>query len=284
MTISVWFFCLLYSRTIWMFSVQYWNGLFGAEDFFFFAFFYSLQSWLVLSHRFELWRSPKSAVLHWYQNNQIQAPSGFHLVWISFLSVLYRWILQCRHIWIFCHFWFMGSSKLAQLGHRRHTIPLYRVADCELHLEMWIILFSFLLFFFFSLNSLTGIGTNTSLNQQCSTVVVIMKVSLMPTSFIKKTCGHLGAPEFPRCGNMTLITDTAHAKPRENCSLLQEHFQRIPLKNNNWWSWLWAKALSALKAFRRLTIQFPNQYFINWIEVQCSLLIKKVWLLRRVNV
>lgn len=36
---------------------------------------------------------------------------------------------------------------------------------------------------FFSFNSLTGIGTNTSLNQQCPTVIV-MKLSLMPTSFI----------------------------------------------------------------------------------------------------
>lgn len=39
-----------------------------------------------------------------------------------------------------------------------------------------------------------------------------------------------------------------------------------------------ALSKGTLKAFRRLTIQFPNQYFINWIEVQCSLLIKKVWL------
>lgn len=52
----------------------------------------------------------------------------------------------------------------------------------------------FLFFFSFSFSSSTGIGTNTSLNQQCSAVVVIMKLSLMPTSFIKKTCSHLGAP------------------------------------------------------------------------------------------
>lgn len=55
-------------------------------------------------------------------------------------------------------------------------------------------------------------------------------------------------------------------------------FSNNTIKKNNWWSCLWAKALSTLKAFRSLTIQFPNQYFINWIEVQCSLLIKKVWL------
>lgn len=84
-------------------------------------------------------------------------------------------------------------QKLAWLGHERHTIPLYWVADCELHLEMWITLSSFF-FFSFSFSSSTGIGTNTSLNQQCSAVVVIMKLSLMPTSFIKKTCSHLGAP------------------------------------------------------------------------------------------
>lgn len=83
-------------------------------------------------------------------------------------------------------------QKLAWLGHERHTIPLYWVADCELHLEMWITLSSFF-FFSFSFSSSTGIGTNTSLNQQCSAVVVIMKLSLMPTSFIKKTCSHLGA-------------------------------------------------------------------------------------------
>ncbi len=99
----------------------------------------------------------------------------------------------------------------------------------------------------------------------------------MPTYFIKKHATIWG-PEFPQHGNMTLITDAVHAKPEENSSLLSERFQKIPLKNNTWWSWLKAKALSALKAFCRLTIQFPNQYFINWIEVQCSLLIKKVWL------
>lgn len=139
----------------------------------------------------ELRCSPKSAVQHWFQNNQIQAPSGFHLVWINFLSVLYRWILQCRHIQIFGHFWFMRFSELARLGHQRH-IPLYWVADCELHLEMWLIL----VFFYFSFNSSTGIGTNTSLNQQCSTVVIITELSLMPKSFIKKTCSHLG-PRVP---------------------------------------------------------------------------------------
>lgn len=39
-----------------------------------------------------------------------------------------------------------------------------------------------------------------------------------------------------------------------------------------------SKGTKRFRSFHRLTIQFPNQYFINWIEVQCSLLIKKVWL------
>lgn len=50
--------------------------------------------------------------------------------------------------------------------------------------------------FYFSFNSSAGIRTNTSLNQQCPTVVVIMKPSLMPTSFIKETCSRLG-PRVP---------------------------------------------------------------------------------------
>lgn len=148
--------------------------------------------------QFDSWCSPKSAAPHWYQNDQIQAPSGFHLVWISFLSELYRWILQCRHIQIFVLFWFMRFSELAQLGHQRHTIPLYWVADCELHLETQLILLFFVFFFsIFSSNISTGLETNTSLNQPCSTVFFIMKLGLMPTYFIKRKHGTVRGPRVP---------------------------------------------------------------------------------------
>lgn len=100
---------------------------------------------------FELWCSPKSAVQHWYQNNQIQAPSGFHLVWIvPYLYCTDGYYSADTFIFFFLSFLIHEVfQKLAWLGHERHTIPLYWVADCELHLEMWITLSSF--FFFLSL-------------------------------------------------------------------------------------------------------------------------------------
>lgn len=97
--------------------LQHWHRMFV---FWFQIFFFFIPC--IFISLFELWCSPKSAVQHWYQNNQIQAPSGFHLVWISSLSVLYRWILQCRHI----HFFFFvifdswGFSKIG-LARARET-------------------------------------------------------------------------------------------------------------------------------------------------------------------
>lgn len=164
------------------------NVCFLISDFFFFipCIFISL---------FELWCSPKSAVQHWYQNNQIQAPSGFHLVWI--VPYLYctdgYYSADTFIFFFFVIFDSWGFSKIGLARARETHNPFI------LSRWLWTTFGNvnnslFLFFFSFSFSSSTGIGTNTSLNQQCSAVVVIMKLSLMPTSFIKKTCSHLGAP------------------------------------------------------------------------------------------
>jgi len=128
-------------------------------------------------------------------------------------------------------------------------------------------IFLFLFFFFYSL---TGIGTNTSLNVFCPTVVVIMKPGLMPTSFIKETCRYSGLPSARKYD----ANHSAKSSPGEKKKKKLSAFGAFS-KNNNWWSWLWAKALRTLKALRRLTRQWPNQYLINWIEVQWSMFIKE---------
>lgn len=178
-----------------------------------FFYYYSLQ-WFHLSHSLSC--DVHQTLLFHTDTKITKFKHQVVSIWFGLFSYLYctDGFYSADTFNFFCRFWFMRFSELARLGHQRHTIPLYWLADCELHLEMWLIPPFFSSNFTF--NSLTWPGTNTSLNQQCPTVVVIMKLSLMPTSFIKKTCG----PEFPWYRNMTLITDTVHAKPGENCSVL----------------------------------------------------------------
>lgn len=123
--------------------------------------FYALQSWSVLSHSLSC--DVHQSLLF---NTDTKITKFRHQVVsirISFLSVLYRWI----HIQIF---WFM---RLAQLGHQRRTqshkteSPIVNyIWKCDLFSPFSLCL---------SFTRATGFRTNTSLNQQYSTVVVILK-------------------------------------------------------------------------------------------------------------
>lgn len=138
---------------------------------------------------------------------------------------------------ILCHS-LIHASELAQLWHQGHTISLYWITDCELHLEMWLIRYAFKI----SLNLFsTGTGTNSSLNEQCTNVIIIIKLWWQELSLKQ---------------HVPLVQkyDTNH---RHDAQSAQGNLlfalgaflnNNIPLKEKNWWNLLCANAPSNLKA------------------------------------